>query len=330
MAANERFLVTGALGCIGAWTVANLVREGASVTAFDLGSDPYRLRYLLDEDEFANVEFAHGDVTDLQALEHTTAERGITHIIHLAALQVPFCNADPPGGARVNVIGTVNVFEIARRQGDRIRQVVYASSVAVYGLQGTYPASPVPAEAALLPGTHYGVYKQANEGTARIYWLDEGVSSIGLRPYIVYGVGRDQGLTSGVSKAMLAAAAGRSFHIPHGGRADFQWADDVARQFIACARSDYRGASVNNLKGNGLHVSEVIAAIEAAAPPVVGKITYDGDTLLPFPDTLDDSSLATILGEIPSTPFAEGVQRTVKHFTHLVQTRRIDIEHILA
>ena len=61
-----------------------------------------------------------GDITDLDALERTLDEHAITHVIHLAALQVPFCRADPPLGARVNVVGTVNVFEAAARRADRI------------------------------------------------------------------------------------------------------------------------------------------------------------------------------------------------------------------
>ena len=171
----------------------------------------------------------------------------------------------------------------------------------------------------LSPGTHYGVYKQANEGTARLYWQNDGVSSIGLRPYIVYGVGRDQGLTSGASKAMLAAAAGRTFHIPHGGRADYQYADDVAQTFIACTRSPQTGASVHNLSSNRYHVRDVVAAIEAAVPAAAGQITYDADTILPFPDSLDDASLSTILDEVPATPLLTAVARTVERFKALVE-----------
>ena len=200
---EEHFLVTGAMGCIGAWTVANLVRDGAAVTAYDLGTDPYRLGYLLDEAELGKINFVQGDIADLEALERVVVDGRVSHIIHLAALQVPFCRADPMLGARVNVSGTVNVFEVARRHQEQVQRLVYASSAAVYGPNTAYDVSPAPVDAEMLPGTIYGVYKLANEGTARIYWQDDGVSSIGLRPYIVYGVGRDQGMTSGPSNAMI-------------------------------------------------------------------------------------------------------------------------------
>ena len=73
------------------------------------------------------------------------------------------------------------------------------------------------------------MFKQANEGTARIYWEDNGLASIGLRPCgIVYGPGRDQGNSSPPSKAMLAAAVGTDYHIPFRGQIVFSHASDVA------------------------------------------------------------------------------------------------------
>ena len=234
MAIGESFFVTGALGCIGAWTVRNLVQAGTPVTVFDLGRDRRRLELILTPEELAQIRFLQGDITDLDALQRALLESGATHVIHLAALQVPFCRADPSLGARVNVVGTVNVFEAARRAG--IGRVVYASSVAVFGASDEYPEQLLAEDAPLAPNNLYGVYKQANEGTARIYWQDNGVSSIGLRPHTLYGPGRDQGMTSGPTKAMLAAAAGQPYHIPYGGRLDMQYADDIARIFIGCAR----------------------------------------------------------------------------------------------
>ena len=102
--ADERFLITGALGCIGAWTVLNLLHEGVPVTVFDLATEPRRLQLLLSDDELAQVNFVAGDIADLSAFERALDDNNITHVIHLAGLQVPFCKADPPLGARVNVV----------------------------------------------------------------------------------------------------------------------------------------------------------------------------------------------------------------------------------
>jgi nucleoside-diphosphate-sugar epimerase len=310
---NERFLVTGALGCIGAWVVRNLVREGAPPVVFDLDNNPRRLKLIMTPDELARVTFVAGDITNLSALEQVLDEYAVTHVIHLAALQVPFCRANPPLGAHVNVVGTVNLFEAAARRRERIERVVYASSVAVYDAADADPLGGIGHGAVGHPTTLYGVYKQANEGTARVFWQDARVPSIGLRPYIVYGPGRDQGMTSAPTKAMFAAAAGQPFRIPFGGRADYQYTDDVARAFIACARAPFEGAEIFNLRGSIVHMSEIVAAIEAAAPESRGAITFD-DKALPFPQEYDAAPLAELIGDLPYTPLRKAVADTVALF----------------
>lgn len=318
--AEERFLVTGALGCIGAWIVRNLVREGIVTTVFDLASEPKRMKLIMSEAEIAQVRFITGDITDFAAIERALKETGTTHIIHLAGLQVPFCRADPILGAQVNVVGTINIFEAAKRAG--LRRVVYASSAAVYGISEEYPDEPLAHNAPLRPRTHYGVYKQANEGTARVYWLDDGLSSVGLRPYVVYGPGRDQGMTSDPTKAMLAAASSQPFHISFGGRFDMQFTDDVARTFIQAARAPFEGADVFNLRGSIVHVSEIIAAIEAVEPGARGQITFV-DKPLPFPAEMDGTPILQALGPLPYTPLAEGVAATIAIFKEALTAGRI-------
>jgi UDP-glucuronate 4-epimerase len=310
---NDRFLITGALGCIGAWTVRNLVREETPVVVFDLASDPRRLKLIMSDDELARVTFVTGDITDLEALERALDDHAITRVIHLAALQIPFVRANPPLGARVNVVGTVNVFEAVARRRDRIGSLVYASSAAVYDTVDAGESGVVAHGATGHPTTLYGVFKQANEGTARVYWQDAQVASIGLRPYIVYGPGRDQGLTSSPTKAMVAAALGKPYHIPYGGRAAYQYADDVARTFIACARAPFQGAEIFNLGGSVATMGEIVAAIEAAAPEVRGLITFD-DKPLPFPEAFDAAPLEQVIGALPFTPLAQAVAATIALF----------------
>ena len=329
MLKEERILVTGALGCLGAWSVAKLVRENVFTIGLDVGDDAYRLKYLVSASELSGAKLVQGDVTDVEMLDRLVVENGISHILHLAALQVPFCRSDPVAGARVNVVGTTNVFEVARRRRDLIQRVVYASSVAVYGPKQYYGAGLVGHDAVKRPETHYGAYKQVNENTGKIYWDDEGVSSICLRPHTVYGVGRDQGLTSGCSKAMLAAAVGKAYHISHGGDADFQLAEDVVETFIKCAGVDYEGASVHNLYGSRVNVVDVITAIETVAPEIKGRITYDEQAELPFPAALDESSLVELIGELPVTLLQDGVERTVLHFSRLNASGQIDVRRSL-
>ncbi|MFN8471401.1 MAG: NAD-dependent epimerase/dehydratase [Anaerolineae bacterium] len=317
------YLVTGALGCIGAWTLRILLDQNKRVVVLDLGSVPTRPRLLLTEDELSRVTFVQGDVSDLATVERVVSEHGVTHIIHLAALQVPFCKADPVLGARVNVAGTVNILETARRSGGQVRATAYASSIAVFGPPEDYPSGPIPDAAALEPTTLYGVYKQANEGTARIYWQDWSVPSIGLRPAAIYGVARDQGLTSSPTKAMLAAALGLPYHIPFGGVNCMQWAADIARIFIQSVDAEWQGAGVFNVGGAMADMARVIALIEAAAPEARGTLTYD-DRQLPFPYNFDDASLATVIGAIQHVELADGIAATVERFRRLAADGVLD------
>ena len=313
---EERFLVTGALGVIGAWTVATLVRARVPVVAFDVGDDARRLRLILSDEELAQVVLVQGDTTDRASIGRALDEHEVTHVVHLAALLIPLIKADPPFGALVNVVGTLNVFECVKDRRDRIRGLAYASSIAAYD-RADDPGHPVPADAVGRPLTHYGVNKQANEGAARIYWLDEGVASVGLRPYIVYGPGRDTGLTAAPSLAMAAAARGEGYHIPFGGRIMLQHAADAAAGFVAAARGATEEARVFNLGGGSVHVRECVAAIERAAPEVAGRITFD-DEQLPFPNEFEAETLERALGPLRWRPLDEGVRDTVEHYRRVV------------
>lgn len=303
------YLVTGAMGCLGAWTLHHLVKEGKRAVSFDLSDNRQRLNLLMTPEEQQAITFVRGDITDEAQLLGVMRAESITHVVHLAALQVPFCKADPALGARVNVHGTVNVFEAARQAG--IHHLAYASSIAVYGPPDVYPPGPVAADAPLDPRTLYGVYKQANEGMARVYWQDHQLSSTALRPYTVYGVGRDQGLTSEPTQAMLAAAASKPYHIGFGGKMQFHYAPDVARQFVEAAETPLEGAQVFNLGADPVEVKALVGLIRAARP--AAQISC-GVTPLPFPAELTSGDYQKRLPRVRETSLAEGIAQTIQHF----------------
>jgi nucleoside-diphosphate-sugar epimerase len=305
-----RTLVTGALGCLGAWTLKALVELGEQPVGFDLGADEARLRLVLSEEERARVTLVGGDVTDAEVVGRALDEHGITNVVHLAALQVPFVRADPERGARVNVHGTVVVFEAVKKRLNRIRGLAYASSTAVYNASDP---SPAPESGGTAPSTLYGVFKLANEGTARVYWVDDDVASIGIRPYVVYGPGRDQGLTSGPSVAMAAAARGEGHTIAYGGTAQYDFAPDVGHAFARAARAATDGAHVANFPGVPSRMQDIVDAIEVAAPAAAGRITWE-EGQLPFPQSLEGRLLERLVGPLPHTSLADGVRRTVEHF----------------
>jgi UDP-glucuronate 4-epimerase len=299
---SERYLVTGALGCIGAWTCALLAEEGVDVVGFDFGTDTRRLRLATD----ADISLVQGDIVDGKAFARILDEHEITHVIHLAALLLPQIKPDPPYGTAVNIGGTVNVLDAAKTRGIRI---AYASSAAVYSTVDDTGGA-VSNDAVGHPVTFYGVHKQACEGMARIFWAEEQVPSVGIRPWIVYGPGRDHGLTASPTLAMAAAAKGEDYRITFGGRTQLQFAPDTARVFIAAARAATEGARVFHLGGPVISLTDVASAIEVEVPGV--RITVDEQTILPFPEEFDGSPLDEALGGISWTPLQEGVAATVE------------------
>ncbi len=327
--AEERFLITGALGCIGAWTTKRLVAEGVPVWTYDLPGDPHRLRLIMDDDQIATVGFVEGDITDQVHFETVAREHGITHIVHLAALQVPFVRANPVLGMHVNVVGTTIVFETAKKLADQIQNVVYTSSTGVYGSANLYPDGPLAHDAPLLPPTLYGVTKQANEWAAKIYWQDYGVKTTGLRPFFVYGPGRDQGISSVPTKAMLAAAVGRPYTIAIGPTAVYQHAEDVAVAAIQAVRANLESAPVFNLGGASVTMADVVAAIDEVVPDMAGQITFN-PVPFPIPEDVDGKPVDSALGGVHWRPFKEGVRETIEHFRQAAANGRIDVDRALA
>jgi UDP-glucuronate 4-epimerase len=312
---DGRLLVTGAMGCIGAWVVKQALDQGLTVLAVDASTEDHRLTLALGDDTNTDrLVRATADVTDSDSLVGLIEEHAINSIVHLAALQVPAVAAQPILGARVNVVGMAVVLDAMVRCGITT-PLAYASSIAAYeeGDQGGETSG----EPSGWPSTLYGVYKRANEGAAHVYSERDGISSIGLRPYVVYGPGRDFGMTSDPTFAMKAVVDGEPFHVRFGGVSQMQYVEDVAAAFLAVTRSDYQGATVVNVGGPGVGMEDVMQAMEAVAPATRDLITYD-DVQLPFPPVVE-SHLMEVLPVPEQTSIAEGVARTIDRFRWAAQ-----------
>ncbi len=306
-------LITGAGGCIGSWAMALLVRAGVPVVVYDLAKDLRRPRLLMDEDALSKVAWVTGDIADTEAVSKVVTTHDVRAIIHLAALQVPFCKADPVAGANVNVLGTVNVLEAARHAG--IKRLAYASSIAAVSF--------LP-EATWLE-TLYGAYKLCNEQTARVYFQDWAVPSVGIRPGVVYGVARDQGLTSKTTIAILAAAAGKPYAVPFTGPVSALYAGEVASAFISAVSRDRDEATVFDLNGRATSVAEWLDRLREIAPEAELSMT---GTELPFPADLSDEPIRSYLGDYGQMPLEDGMRETYAAFRDLLSRGLISVEAI--
>lgn len=315
--AKDIFLVTGASGCIGSWVLKGLLKDGISVVGSDLIDDYTRCEAILSKAEREKLKFIKLDVTNSKDIIKAAEENKITHIIHLAGVMTPACISNPLQGANVNILGTIGIFEAARKLKDQIVGLSYASSIAVLGPSEFYEYFPLEDSATPKPDTLYGVYKLANEAIARIYWQDWRVSSVGLRPYIVYGPGRDLGLTSSITLAILAAVMKRPYNIGFGGVVGLIYAEDVARIFIESAKKTGKGASACNIRHDVIHVEEFVKMLKNEIPGC--EITYSVNENLPFPAETSDKGLRQIIGAVSHTPLLKGVKKSISTFRELLK-----------
>ena len=300
---NGPVLVTGAGGCIGSWVVALLVKENIPVVAFDLSQDTRRLKLLIDDSEIEKIKWITSDITDTEDVNNAIKDNNIQSIIHLAALQVPFCAADPINGAKVNVVGTVNIFEAVRKY--HIKHLVYASSVAAHGLISKDMYMP----------TLYGAYKLCDENIAHVYHQDWGVPSIGFRPGIAYGVGRDQGMTSKTTVAILAAASNQSYIIPFSGPISALHVREVASALITAASKNHDASPIFDMNGICTTVEDWVNILKKIEPKT--KIIIEGKAMQ-FPFEASDEPLREYIGNYEQVNLENGIQETFDSFKSLL------------
>jgi len=288
-----KILLTGGSGFIGAWIIKGFLDAGIDVCVLDLVDDRTTGRTIVG-DAIDDIEWIVGDVSSFGALN--AAARGCDQIVHLAALLTPACAADPHRGVEVNVNGTLNVFEAARKHG--MRQVLYMSSASVYGPEhGDRP----------FPITLYGVWKLAMEGAARCYAEDHGIASAGFRPLVVYGPGRDVGLSAGPSIAIRKAAAGEPYTIPFSGSTDLVYVEDVVSAYVNAAKATLKGATTYTIVGETASMPTLVDEIKKYS--TAATINVSGPEL-PVAAEIEESQLRTDFPSVSRTSLSEGVKKT--------------------
>lgn len=298
MAAARTVLITGASGFLAAWIIPQLLARGHAVVATDLTRDTRRLDRVDPAGDRRALRWSECNIGDAAAVAELAAATNPQIILHLAAMQIPACKANPAQGACVNISGHIHMLDAARAHGARL---VYTSSVAAK------PRGPANA-----PANLYGVYKKTCEEIARLYAEDFGVPSIGLRPHVVYGIGRDQGETSAVTAAMQAAARGEAFTIPWTTRTCFQFAGDIAAMFVAACEASSGSAVVADMTDRVESTDDIVAAIRAAVPDA--RVSCEGPERISPVTGFDVAALETVIGPRPDTSLQDGVARTIAAF----------------
>ena len=293
-----RVLIAGGNGFIGAWIARRLAAKGIALRIFDIAENRRVVAAIGGAEVAARAEWRVGDI--VKGGDVLAAAEGCDGVINLAGILTPACKDDPVRGAEINLIGTLNVFEAARRHA--IERLVYTSSAGVFGpIDGRQP----------FPTTHYGAFKLACEGSARAYWEDHGLASTGFRPYIVYGPGRETGLTAGPSLACRAAARGEAYTIPYRGSAGLVYVDDVAAAYELALLREADGAHVFNLVGAVACNDDVVAEIRRCVPSA--QISVDGPVLSITPN-VEEGDVRRALSGLPDTSLRDGIAASIEFY----------------
>lgn len=302
-----KVLVTGGAGFIG----SNLCRrlgalpEVTEVVAFDDLSTGFRANV----EDCPRTRLVVGDLLDRDALRDAAA--GAASIVHLAARpSVPLSIADPVASHHVNVTGTVEVLEAARRTG---AHVVVASSSAVYGDSAESPKHEGMVQQPLSP---YGVTKVATEGYAAAYLHSFGVPTLAFRFFNVFGPAQPAGhaYAAVVPAFVSSALAGRPLPVHGDGRQvrDFVFVDTVTD---ALARSVLgRVTSVHPVNLATGDATDLLTLVRELAEVLDEPLEVEhlepraGDIV---DSRADPSAFRALFPDLVPTDRQEGLRRTV-------------------
>jgi len=303
------FLVTGGAGFIGSHICERLLHSGHSVCAFDdLNGfyDPQLKRGNLREIQALAkpFEFVHGDITNPDEVEELFRTNKFDQVIHLAARAGVRPSLDEPAlYQRVNVEGTVNLLEAARKSG--VKKLILASSSSVYGVNAKVPfAESDPIFTAISP---YAASKLACEALGHVYHHVYGLDVVMLRLFTVYGPRQRPDLAIRKFAALIKAAKPIPVYGDGSTARDYTYIGDIVDGVMACTQKEF-GFEIFNLgESETVTLSRLIQLLEGALEK---KAILDRHSLQPgdVPRTCADISKARrVLGYNPSVKIEKGI-----------------------
>ena len=276
----KNILIFGGCGFLGSWITKALLKKNLKITIFDLRIKTDLLKNLIGND-LNKINFIEGDISDYEQVLKATED--MNYILNLAGLMTPDCSSNPSLGAEVNVKGSINVFEAIKK--NNIKFLIYTSSGGVYGNEDKYNP---------FPETHYGAFKLAVEGMARAYFNESLISSVGLRPFVIYGPGREVGGTAGVTLACKAAKQNFEYTVGFSGKVGFVYVEDVTNLVERLIDKAPVGAITMNINGITTSVENFVSIIKKNIPDA--NVKFSGKPL---------SVVEEILGGEPSKTFKD-------------------------
>ena len=310
---GEKLIVTGGAGFIGSHLVDHLMENGHSVIVIDnlfSGKTSNLERWEGDPD----LKFIKGDIRgDLDALLKDEDLSGVSAVFHLAALiNVMASIEDPREDASVNLLGTMNVLDLAREHD--IDRVLFSSSAAVYGDTDKLPTGEY---TPLHPLSPYGIHKMGSEGLTTLYNEKYGMGNAAFRFFNVYGPRQDPSnpYSGVISKFIDRAASGDDLIIFGDGEQtrDFIYVTDVVRILILGWERGAAGiynvglGRENTVKDLARH----IVGIAASRSRIIHEDPRKGEILR---SRADISRIEKDLSFVKEVGLREGLKRTYEWF----------------
>jgi nucleoside-diphosphate-sugar epimerase len=301
------YLVTGGAGFIGSHIAEALARDGKKVRILDNFSTGKRENLSPLE---GRCEVLEGDITDRKKVDQ--AVTGVEYVFHQAALtSVPRSVEDPVSANEVNITGTLNLLEAARRH--RVKRFVYASSSSVYGDTEILPkVEKMPTD----PRSPYAVSKLAGELYCCVFAALYGMSTVSLRYFNVFGPRQDpfSQYSAVIPIFVKALAEGKQPTIFGDGEQsrDFTYVENVVNANILACHGEIPGGKVYNVAcGERLTLNSLFSKLRA-----IMKVNLEPVYAAPRPGDVKHSqaglqAIEQDLGYRTEVDVDEGLRRTV-------------------
>lgn len=320
---HRTVLITGGYGCIGSETAKWLIRNtDATIVIASRQVNDERTKRVFHDVDCTKLKSVPLDVTNQSRIQQLLEDHEVTHVVHLAAMQTPDCNAHRDVGLQTNLAGTQNLVEAMKASGRAFERYVFASSIAVYGPREFYPSTIVPMLAEPNPVNVYGAWKLAAESVSKFFWQDTGTPTISIRPGVLYGPGRDAGLTASPTTAMKCLALGRPYEIPFRSRQDYLYAPDVGGAIGHSLFHPFEGYQAFTLPSHTLDTNQIVTELKEAAEELglTGQFQITvGNDEVPFICDLEYAAFLQAFPETPHTSLSKALRESLSVFVDQVE-----------